>query len=1199
MAVGWNFRKTILKAYIWLCEQYQPGDKIFLFGFSRGAYQARTLAALIDTVGLVNPGNKELIPLAYKVFLENQRHECPETVQHFKKTFSRAVKVHFLGAWDTVSPTGLVRGKPEFLPSCAEHVCVVRHGLAFDESDVDFIPVSVADTVSDPPPTYTPQDTQHEDDASSIETKISIETKLIAGAAKVASRWLHKRVKTEAIRRTETKSNLRNLKEVWFGGTHAEIGRSSATSLISSVPLLWMKAQAINAGLHISSSVISGPVQQDSPRKSSTIRTPVGKGRLISRDQLVHASVFFAERTLDDAWQSFIGQIEHMDFHWVECVDRDRLEMDLFDSTSIMKAIRALNDLWSKNSGGQHKDSDLESYWFQCLSFMALAGNVAETYLCHRPVWDDNPEVELRCAVKFFRALADRRPRIFNEDLAEVLNAHGRMLHLHGRLDSVEKMFEEALCIRRVGFEESPSTVSRRYKLAESLYWGASCGVALRQPERALAFFEEALDLIQPILSEEYRPAFSLFAALRRSFGFCLQNLCTEDVSQALKVAQTTVTLSEMLAQAFPQYTPLLAAALHDLAFGFPHRDFQVAEQSIALYRQLASETPETYNDVLADALYNYSCRLFSAGQHQEALRVSREEVQLRRESQTDKNALAACLDHLCRCLRAAGKTEEALNSAEQAVRLYRNLIEAHKTWQLESRLADSLANLSCCLFLVTGRAQHALHAAQEATSIQRGLARHTPAASFNLRLAFFLYNLSVCLSIVGRHGEALRAADEVVHIHTTWGTESDSALSLSRLALCFRAVARHEEALRIAAKSLDLTWGLRAREGCESQGVRVQLAETLLALSLSLQTDYPSQAIRAAVDSVDIFRGLAKSSPLVYDLPLAGALHQLSALLSASGESEAALLAAVEALHLGGHGLARDRFADFLYHLSTCFYAVGKQDQGLSPAHRSVSVCRELVREHGTWQFKEKLADALFNLSSFYAMADVSKALQALKEAVKIQREIAEHIPTDTLNQRLADGLQNLAARSLLAGNHKDALGFVEEAVGLTRSLVESDPVLHTPSLINTLYTYASVLCEEGRFEDGYRAICETDGLRKALCVDSIFTSVEASAAYMSTRARCVIGLGRHTDGLFCLIESIKLYKAAFAANTDSQSTFESFPWFFKNILASICALGKKDKDVLDAQVEVVELSRLLSGHSKNSKFEHSLEEFEVLEVP
>ncbi|KAF7349702.1 WD40 repeat-like protein [Mycena sanguinolenta] len=60
---GSNFKSNLLAGYQWLSENYKQGDRIFLLGFSRGAYQARVLAAMITKVGLIRTGNKEQIPL--------------------------------------------------------------------------------------------------------------------------------------------------------------------------------------------------------------------------------------------------------------------------------------------------------------------------------------------------------------------------------------------------------------------------------------------------------------------------------------------------------------------------------------------------------------------------------------------------------------------------------------------------------------------------------------------------------------------------------------------------------------------------------------------------------------------------------------------------------------------------------------------------------------------------------------------------------------------------------------------------------------------------------------------------------------------------------------------------------------------------------------------------------------------------------
>uniref|UniRef100_A0A8H8CPW0 T6SS Phospholipase effector Tle1-like catalytic domain-containing protein n=1 Tax=Psilocybe cubensis TaxID=181762 RepID=A0A8H8CPW0_PSICU len=129
-AVAWNFEKTILGAYRWLSDNYEPGDRIFLFGFSRGAFQVRALSAMINKVGLIHKGNEMQIPFAYELYRNSDSgtttdiglRDASKTTRaaRFKKAFSvDGVKVHFVGAWDTVSSIALDERRVKFLPEYA------------------------------------------------------------------------------------------------------------------------------------------------------------------------------------------------------------------------------------------------------------------------------------------------------------------------------------------------------------------------------------------------------------------------------------------------------------------------------------------------------------------------------------------------------------------------------------------------------------------------------------------------------------------------------------------------------------------------------------------------------------------------------------------------------------------------------------------------------------------------------------------------------------------------------------------------------------------------------------------------------------------------------------------------------------------------------------------------------------------------
>lgn len=131
LAVAWLLPEHVCDGYRFLMRYYQEGDRIFIFGFSRGAYSARVLAAMLYKVGLLTQGNEELIPFAWTMF---KKEQDPELYKGFRHTFGRRVRVQFLGLWDTVSSVGWF-WNPKSLQFTANNpiVDVVRHAVSLDE----------------------------------------------------------------------------------------------------------------------------------------------------------------------------------------------------------------------------------------------------------------------------------------------------------------------------------------------------------------------------------------------------------------------------------------------------------------------------------------------------------------------------------------------------------------------------------------------------------------------------------------------------------------------------------------------------------------------------------------------------------------------------------------------------------------------------------------------------------------------------------------------------------------------------------------------------------------------------------------------------------------------------------------------------------------------------------------------------------
>ena len=153
-AFGWGLDEHIREAYRWLIREFEPGDELFLFGFSRGAYTVRSLTGLIRNCGLLLPRYSDLVDRAMKHYRARGASSHPDAPAStaFRSNYSHDyVRVRFLGVWDTVGALGIPAwfGMParllnrhyEFhdvrLSRMVERAC---HALAIDERRRSFKP---------------------------------------------------------------------------------------------------------------------------------------------------------------------------------------------------------------------------------------------------------------------------------------------------------------------------------------------------------------------------------------------------------------------------------------------------------------------------------------------------------------------------------------------------------------------------------------------------------------------------------------------------------------------------------------------------------------------------------------------------------------------------------------------------------------------------------------------------------------------------------------------------------------------------------------------------------------------------------------------------------------------------------------------------------------------------------------------------
>ncbi|KAF7290730.1 DUF2235 domain-containing protein [Mycena indigotica] len=207
--------RHVKDGYEFLMQNYIEGDSICIFGFSRGAYIARSLAGMLHKVGLLPVSNYEQVPFAYKMYKHRDRLGWKQS-NTFKRTFSSDVSIRFLGVWDTVASVGLI---PHTLPFTTSNTIVktFRHAMALDERRVKFKVNMWNRPTTD-------------------EVRIGSEFVPNSGAEPLAGSHQHYQM---------------DVKGVWFAGCHCDVGGGSVANEtvhnLARIPLRWMIRECFEA----------------------------------------------------------------------------------------------------------------------------------------------------------------------------------------------------------------------------------------------------------------------------------------------------------------------------------------------------------------------------------------------------------------------------------------------------------------------------------------------------------------------------------------------------------------------------------------------------------------------------------------------------------------------------------------------------------------------------------------------------------------------------------------------------------------------------------------------------------------------------------------------------------------------------------------------------------------------------------------
>ena len=155
LVVGHGVKENVEEPYSFLMHTYRPDDRIFVFGFSRGAYTALALVGMLRTVGLLRPGADNLVPYAMKLYAKSGKKNQSEAEEaafwrlrsDFNRSFGNpqfpdrfAPQIEFLGVWDTVKSVGWLNWRAQFQQArwpFTRKVSNVRHGrhaISIDEN---------------------------------------------------------------------------------------------------------------------------------------------------------------------------------------------------------------------------------------------------------------------------------------------------------------------------------------------------------------------------------------------------------------------------------------------------------------------------------------------------------------------------------------------------------------------------------------------------------------------------------------------------------------------------------------------------------------------------------------------------------------------------------------------------------------------------------------------------------------------------------------------------------------------------------------------------------------------------------------------------------------------------------------------------------------------------------------------------------
>lgn len=242
-ALGWGLNAKIKQAYAWIAQRYRPGDEILIFGFSRGAYTARSLAGMIRKAGFPDKVTSAAVNRAFRLYKQRGDNNGPDTrhIQEARRRLSpnyatsqadkdwrgddsAIITISYLGVWDTVGALGV----PTAIVGALDPVINFRHQF---------------------------HDTELSSQIQSARHAISLDEQRKFYPPTL---WTNLNELARGVGETHTDiKNDRKYQQIWFAGDHGTVGGSGEGEVrsLSAVTLHWILEGALNAGLKLADGI--------------------------------------------------------------------------------------------------------------------------------------------------------------------------------------------------------------------------------------------------------------------------------------------------------------------------------------------------------------------------------------------------------------------------------------------------------------------------------------------------------------------------------------------------------------------------------------------------------------------------------------------------------------------------------------------------------------------------------------------------------------------------------------------------------------------------------------------------------------------------------------------------------------------------------------------------------------------------------